>query len=249
MTIQFSIHHETAAPIALKKAILLYGTSSDNNYGYATVHDVKPNNNGAPVIRPGRAMSHDALTKVVSNLALSSHRHHGLLPANVLALGSDRTMWWLPPGERTFYFQCNEPSKIGHRAGKGFHPGLIFVASANSMWVFSVKGAERPTTNSQLFHAPMMNVYKDGLLCTGTTPLPNGALAESIPAWTDSFFKSAFTHPNQPKALRYKGGLHVFWKDMLDGKFHAFPEKVLVPFNETTVGILAEHVNGYHNGQ
>jgi hypothetical protein len=239
----FAIHHETAAPLALRSAILLYGPKHGGS-AYATVHDVGLGPDNTPVIRAGRAMSRDALAQVVNDLGKTTRRRHGLLPPNVLALGAELAMWWLPPGERTFYFQSNEKGGIGHRTGKGFHPGLVFVAGGTSMWVFAVKGSERPSEQTHLCHAPMMNIYEDGRLCTGSMPLPNDALAECLPAWTESFFKSAFTHPNQTKALRYKGGLHAFWRDMLDGKFASFPEQVLLPFKDATVGSLAEQVEG-----
>lgn len=240
----FSIHHETAAPMNLNRAILLYGSKYGGGSAYATVHDVALGPDKAPVIRPGSALSRDALAKIVSELSQHARRRHGLLPANALAVGSELVMWWVPPAYRTFYFQSGDKDGIGQRVGKGFHPGLIFVAGGHSMWVFAVKGHERPQQDTPLFHAPMMNIYDDGKLCTGSMPLPNESTAVSIAAWTEAFFASAFTHPNHPKALKYKGGLHAFWRDMLDGKFDSFPEQVLLPMDGATVGKLADRIEG-----
>ena len=45
--------------------------------------------------------------------------------------------------------------------------------------------------------------------------------------WERNFWASAFTQPNHAKVVNYKGGLHAFSNDLLDGKFRKFPERVL----------------------
>jgi len=239
----FSIHNEMAEPMALKRAILLYGPKH-GNLGYATVHEVALGPDNSPVIKAGKALDRDALTSIVTDLSGAARRRHGLLPPNVLAVGNDLVMWWLSPGVRTFYFDTTtqDANNIGKRAGKARHPGLIFVAGRNKMWVFAVKGETRPESGTPLYHAPLMNVWDDGKVCTGTMPIPDEALVSAIGKWEDSFFGSAFTHPNHPKAVKYKGGIHAFWRDMLDGKHGDFPETVLVPIKDSTVGILADSV-------
>ncbi len=239
----FSIHHDTAEPMALKRAILLYGPKH-GSLGYATVHDVVPGPNNTPVIKAGKALDRAVLSGIVTDLAGASRRRHGLLPPNVLAVGDASVMWWLPPGIRTFYFDTatTDANSIGKRAGKAWHPGLIFVAGRNEMWAFAVKGEKRPESGTPLYHAPLMNVWDGGKVCTGTMPIPDTALASAIGKWEDSFFGSAFTHPNHPMAVKYKGGLHAFWRDMLDGKHARFPESVLVPIKDFTVGMLADGV-------
>ena len=42
------------------------------------------------------------------------------------------------------------------------------------------------------------------------------------------------------KLLRYRGGAYAFWRDMLDGAFTRFPERVLVDAKTTLGQLLGE---------
>ena len=113
----FSTYHETAEPMAMNKAILLYGPRNGGS-GYATVHPVVVGTDGAPTIRAGQALDRNALARIIYDLSLTVRQHRGLLPPEVLAVGDEHVMWWLPPGTRTFYFDAptKEAESIGKRA-------------------------------------------------------------------------------------------------------------------------------------
>ena len=83
-------------------------------------------------------------------------------------------------------------------------------------------------------------MWKGGAICHGNVGVPDCAIAQRIEAWNTAFFGSFFTHPNVQKGLvKYRGGSYRFWKDMLDGKFKSFPQRVLVPLNATLGELLA----------
>ena len=52
-----------------------------------------------------------------------------------------------------------------------------------------------------------------------------------------------FSHPNHPKPVNYKGGIHAFSRDLLDGKFRKFPERVLRPIKGMTLGLLVDKLD------
>ena len=49
-----------------------------------------------------------------------------------------------------------------------------------------------------------------------------------------------YVEPQTGKLLRYRGGAYAFWRDMLNGRFTRFPERVLVDANTTLGQLLGE---------
>jgi PRTRC genetic system protein B len=81
-------------------------------------------------------------------------------------------------------------------------------------------------------------VWDDGAICRGNVQVPEGTTTEKIAAWNTAFLGSYFTHPNgKGRLVRYRGGAYSFWRDMLNGKFQRFPERVLIDA-QTTLGAL-----------
>lgn len=235
----FQIHDQTSRSAELSQAILLY---SGSGHAYATIHPVRERD-GRPEIRAGRPIDSESLRAVCANLVKSSLLRSGVLPWNVLSVGLAHVVWWRPPGESHVFFDCRGDG-IGRRNGTIPLPGLVFAVKQKSMKVFAVKGRERPTQESPLFHAPLMNVWEGGNVCTGSMPLPESSVAESIASWEAAFWQSAFSHPNHPKPVRYKGGIHQISSDLLDGRFKVFPARALNPLPENkTVGDLTDHLD------
>jgi PRTRC genetic system protein B len=231
--------------VSLVSAIMLYA-SQGNGYGchsyYATTHPVEFDDNGAPVIQAGQPVDIANLKSSLSKLLGSAQNHSGVLPDNILSVGIEHIVWWQKPGKRTMFFDCAQKGEgvvnVGKRTGVGFTPGLVFVAKGQKMMVFAIKGDERPEADTVLHHAPFMNVWIDGRVCTGSAPLPGETVATSVAAWESAFWLSNFSHPNHVNAVKYKGGIHQFSIDLLDGKFKKFPERVLKPIKEMTLGKL-----------
>lgn len=232
----------SAHSVQLQQAILLYGKRSDNTE-YATFHPVRvgEDGNGQPVIGAGVPLTKNTLLTIAKNLARSTRRAQGVLPPNVLAVGVDHIVWYVPAQPRTMFFDCRGDEGVGKRAGKTPQPALIFAVSQQDWRIYAIKAKGRPKATAPLYNAPYMNVWQEGRICVGSTPVPNDTIAETIDQWTTAFFDSNFSHTNHDKTVRYKGGCHAFWNDALDGKFPRFPNEVLVRSKGIkTLGALVE---------
>lgn len=244
----FEVQDSAAKSVRLQKAILLY-SSDGGSLSYATIHPVDQDSSGsAPVIRAGRPADQASLKAVCSSLIESARIRSGLLSDNILSIGLEHVVWWSRPGMRTHFFNCREVEgtvSVGNRSGKAPTPGMIFVARGQTLWAYAIKGDARPTLDTPLYHAPLMNVWNDGKVCVGSMPLPDATLTESVVKWEQSFWESNFSHPNHPKPLTYKGGIHAFSLELLDGKFKdKFPERVLRPHKGETLGTLIDQFDG-----
>lgn len=238
---EFSIHTPTDNVLELDQAVLLYHGRSGS--ALATVHEVMTVD-GAPVIGAGRAMTAQAARELAAAL-LQRAAHGGFLPETVLYLQGDLLVWWVPParGHLAFRVGTEQAEAFGGRErGETVpQPGLVFAAASNVWRVWAVKGQSRPTPQTPLFQAPYFNVDGQGRICQGNVPVPNGTTVEKISAWNYAFLRSYFTHPNVTgKLLRYRGGAYAFWRDMLDGRFTRFPERVLVDAKTTLGQLLGE---------
>ncbi len=238
---EFSIQAPADNVLELDQAVLLYHGHSGS--ALATVHEVTTVD-GAPVIGVGRAMTVQAARELAGAL-LQRAAHGGFLPETVLYLHGDLLVWWVPPARRHVAFRVGaEQAEAfgGRERGESVpQPGLVFAAASKVWRVWAVKGHHRPTPQTPLFQAPYFNVDGKGHICQGNVPVPNGTTVEKISAWNDAFLRSYFTHPNVAgKLLRYRGGAYAFWRDMLDGRFTRFPERVLVDAKTTLGQLLGE---------
>ena len=226
--------HDNSTVSTLSSAILLYGSRHGGGASFATIHPVTVDEENGAVIGAGRPFDEKALKQLAADLVSTMQVKSGILPTNVLSVGGSHIMWWSPPRRHTYFFDTrtrinsdDSGVSVGKRCGEAFGPGLIFLVKDGEMRLFAVKGKERPEAKTPLFHAPLMNVYEDGRLCTGSMNKPDSTLADSIAEWEQSFWDAAFSHPNHAKAVNYKGGLHALSIDLLDGKFRKYPELVL----------------------
>lgn len=230
---EFRVRTQTDGILRLDQAVLIYKGASDS--ALATVHQVE-DVDGEPVILAGQAMTPRAAIRLARALT-KGIAHGGFLPETVLYTDGDLLLWWVPPARRHIMFRAPELG-APERGEVVPHPGLVFAASSSIWKVWAVKGKARPTLQTALYKAPYFNVWEGGDICRGNVPVPDGTTAEKIDAWNTAFLQSFFTHPNgKGKLVRYRGGAYAFWRDMLDGRFKAFPGRVLID-TKTTLGQL-----------
>lgn len=223
----------------LNKAILVYA-GNGGQPACATVHDIDIDRNGKATVLAGVAATVQSVAEIAT-LLTRQIKTGGFLPANILSVGIDSLVWWIPPARRRVFVQSEELG--GERSAEVPHPGLVFrVDGVGNWWVYAVKGKDRPTPDTPLYLAPFFNVYVNGEICTGNVSIPKGSTTDTISAWEKAFFDSYFTHPNAAKLVNYKGGAYCFWDAMLKGKFKRFPEKVLVKMEQTLSALLDEGV-------
>lgn len=240
----FEVKDLSAQSVRMQTAILLYG-SDRGSLSYATIHPVEQASpDSSPVIRAGRPADRNSLKSVCASLIDSARIRSGLLSDNILSIGLDHVVWWSRPGLRTYFFDARVTGgatvNVGKRGGMAHAPALIFVAKQQTLWVYAMKGSNRPSLDTPLFHAPLMNIWSDSKVCVGSMPLPKETVADSIVEWEQAFWASNFSHPNHDRVVSYKGGIHQFSIDLLDGKFRKFPERVLRPIKGLTLGKLID---------
>lgn len=229
--------------IRLHKAILLYGSKeSGGSYSteYASIHDVKLQDN-RPVVGVGRPITREALVSAL--LDLNGRQSLDLLESHILAFNGYTLVFWVAPKKRKVWFECDDP--MGKRSAVTPHPGLVFVVNSE-LYVYAVKGSQKPKADTEIFCSPYLNTYDDGCVCMGNVRVPDPTPAQA-PAIADAFFRSAFTHPNNAYQVKYEGGIFSLWTDLLDGKYQRFPESALFQGSGLpgkTLGQILVHFGG-----
>lgn len=224
---------------AMSGAILLYGGQPS----IATVHKVDMIQ-GRPEIMPGRLLRDDDLVRIAAGVASAgaSDTTQWIDPT-MLGKGPDRMIWWSPPGKRAMFFKASSHNKGSFDGYANCPiPGLVWMAMPGSaLYVYAVKGDQRPDQQTVLHQAPLFNVWSRGRICVGSAHLPSESEQGSQQAWEKVLFGSNFTHPNFTQANRLTKGRSPtkFWKEMVDKPTEAFPEDVLVRL-PLTVGQLLE---------
>jgi PRTRC genetic system protein B len=241
--LSFELVEEEAGSVTLECAVLIYGSgrASTGGSAFATVHGVQHDGKGAATILPGKPLTLVQAARLARRL--SRPERGGFIAPTLLYQDQSIIAWWVPPARRQIWFRCDAALMgAGERGEVVPHPGLVFAVSAHRCWrVWAVKGAERPQPDTPMCRAPYFNVWENGRVCTGNVDVPGATTADRIAGWNAAFFDSWFTHPNIQKDLvQYRGGAYRFWRDMLDGRHHEFPERVLVPTGKTLAALLKE---------
>lgn len=234
------------ARVALNQALLIY--TSPAGHGYATVHGVN-RIKGVPSLDAGIPLSKAELSKIIQLLGKGAG-YGTYLPDSILSIGYDSLVWWVPPKERSVFFnethKEGEKPAIGKTSGKSPQPGLVFAVNGKDWYVYAVKGATRPQPDTKLFHSHYWNTYTDGSICTGNVKTPSPE-PENVDKWTAAFFDSNFTHScfHAPRQVNYKGGVPGLWNDLLKGKYQSFPEKCLLKTDLTLGEFIKQVSRGY----
>lgn len=203
-----------------------------------TLHDVAYAKRG-PTIGTGRVFTHEDLAAF---LAILAGQDYGLslLPNNVLSASPAHLTWYVEGKKRPMWFQVKE----GRTTKVTVHwPNLLFHVHNRVLWVFAYTGKERPNATTRLHHAPIMNVYTDGRVCTGNGSLPGSHDIVTMADWEKVIFDTLFTHVNHAATLQLRGkskkgvttAAHVaFWRKQAAAR--RFPISALIPHPARTLG-------------
>ena len=225
------VHNADRTP-QMKAAILLYGTDGYGNASsFASVHTVTHSATGVPTIGHGTPASREGVLAVMREL-VDDRIKPELIPANVLARGSDHLVWFRPALKRDVWFRCKE---LGERRALVPHPATLWLVNPSTGFcqIFALGDDQRPDAGAKLYQAPYFNVWDSGRICVGNAEVPKGAAALSPENWESMFFNSWFSHPNTNKLVRHREGTFAFLKNLLDGKHRSFPKRKLVPTKKT----------------
>lgn len=186
-------------------AYVLY--SDDRGLTGATKHKVVDEKLGL-----GRVVSLSYLADEFEN-AGSGQGDVELLPESVF-VNSRNTLAWVSKAEkRAIWFNLG-----GKRRGFNvWWPHLVYIANKKyrSLRVFAVQNGKRPSLESKLYHAPLMNISSDGVLCEGTARLPKNLCVGSLARIEACITDSCFTHVNHRETIRgvSSNSAHVgFWR-------------------------------------
>jgi PRTRC genetic system protein B len=235
--------YETEKPsIEQKHAILIHqakaisGGCSQYRTGdfLASMHDFVTNEQGESVIGAGRLMSKEDVESVLRSMLEMGKRKVSLLPPNVVSISETHIAWTVAAQVRPMLFNITgmPMKKIDVP-----WPRLLMVANRNGkLAVAALKSKGRVGAKTKLYQAPLMNVYADGNVCTGSATLPDECGLDQIKAWESVMFDSAFSHVNNPSTLslardRDKAvdnkAHYRFWLSLSKKKADKFPNEHL----------------------
>lgn len=215
----------------LSQAILFY--KNRENSAYATIHGIQETSSG-PIIGCGAPLTRQNLRKWMD--ALNTDQSLTFLSDKVLAKNTNTIVWWTPPAMHQSYFNLSNAEKdpkIKNLNKKTVcllpYPGLIFSYHGSTLSVFATKSKERPTPETELFHAPILNTYKDGKICLGNAKRPKLNSPTVIEEAEHAVFNTWSTHTNSNETTLYKAGLERLWDTLITSKRKSFPLNTLLP--------------------
>jgi len=136
-----------------------------------------------------------------------------LLPETVFVSNRRMFAWTSPSRYAPMWFSIN-----GRQwANRVWWPNLVWIASKEQrrLKVFAVGRSSRPTLETILYHAPLMNIGDDGDLCEGSAKLPRRLDESRIGDIEACIYDSNFTHVNHEhtiKGCRGNRGHVAFWR-------------------------------------
>ncbi len=218
----------------LSEALLIYRGGGDG--AFASLHQVKQVENGAPYLGPGEALTLAFLRTHARGLGAQSKPE--IFPENVLARTPDLLVWWSRPQQRVMFFGGTD-KKARKLNGLLFpHPALIFKVAGRDLFVRAVAESSRPVSGANLKIAPYWNTDARGLVCPGTMRVPETSNLDSMAQWEAAYFGSAFTHAaGAVRLTRHPGGFIGLWRSLTGRK--TFPVRYLTDARETLQEFVA----------
>lgn len=186
--------YEGKPDITADFAIVFYKDQYGNTHNAATKHRVGKNN----TLSLGQVVS---VNNVATNItALLDHKpNFDLIPTNVLVDNEYTLMWYAKRRIAPMWFRVGSKPT----AYEVEWPPLLFVIDRKdrSMRVFGLANNSRPTENTRLYNAPLMNIYSHAGVCQGTAYLPAELTARTIPQSEATIYQSQFTHVSHTNTI------------------------------------------------
>lgn len=164
-----------------------------------TAHEVIHDRHGNPHIGPGRvALPSDE--KMLADLLNSRRRRSRVqvIPSTVLYHDEGALAWWIPPESREMLLR---DAKGDDHAIQVQWPSLVALVVNRKLYIVATAQATRPEADTDLFHAPLGNIYDSTGVCTGSARLPAGQSVADMFGWTEVVTRTWFTHDNHPAVI------------------------------------------------
>jgi PRTRC genetic system protein B len=163
-----------------------------------TTHEVMETPHG-PVLGPARlfgAHEQQALAEVLLGPLAKSQVL--FLPPEILVHHSTMMAWYVPGRVRPMHFNTED-----HQGSYWVPwPTLIFCVHRGDLWLAGTRRHTRPTPDTPLYHAPLMNLNTHGGMCWGDVPPPKGRSLADRAAYEAAVFQSNFSHVTDEQTLR-----------------------------------------------
>lgn len=245
----FGFNNTTDRQCVLAAAVLVYSEASRNanssdgaGMSMATIHGICLDAQQRPVIQAGRPMNKDDLRKLTTELQDSQGRETvRWMDTATLAMGSDRMIWWTPAQSVPMFFNTNTFQ------GRGICPVPPMVwmwVEGDGLYIYALRNNERPGPQTQLYQAPLMNIWARGKVCVGNAVLPPKETRWEPASWHAFMWGSNFTHPNFTEKDRLTKGIEpvLFWQRQLKRPSKVFPRHRLVKVNATMADLMVPEV-------
>lgn len=234
MNVQVSIG--AVREFKLRHAVLVYG---DGSKAFCTLHKVRTDGESAPYLEPAQPLT----TAFLRGLAESLGRRMApeILSQSVLARTPELILWWARASRRVLFFSGGTEEVRSLNGHVYPHPALVFKVTGHNLFVRALADDRRPDARTALKTAPYWNTRQDnGLVCMGTTRLPDSNSADSIVEWEQAFFRSSFTHAyGAVRLTSFPGGFTALWNHLGSGA-RIFPAKFLTDANQTLRDFIEE---------
>jgi PRTRC genetic system protein B len=176
-----------------KAALIAYqGENTKNNEYFLELRPIDGNGMMGEAI----PVTYSFMNDIASNF---SEAHNGIpagvLPQNLLFAdtrkGSEKYIWYNPPGKRMMYFVPN----LGIENTEYHVPGVIYIAKESTLAVYAYKD-KKLSDSMELFAGPFFNTSKESV-CLGAAQLKkpsNPTYTELLEYWEKKFWLTEFSH-------------------------------------------------------
>lgn len=231
-----TIHTIDTKPAIPRHALILFA-DGDDTVQHATLHKIR---DGVIMPSDGPLTTH-ALQAINNSLQGLKTKASGraaiqVMPTNILFRDTANavTVWWRPSSPTPQFFNCKE---LGQIQGVTPMPSLVFAQSGLSLSVCAVAGNERPSSEMQVYHAPMFNTYDAGDVCLGGVRLKPVSESADIEENQSKFLRGVNTHPNgSHRKTQYEGGIFSLWRDLIADPSIGWNDAWLNPMKNMTLG-------------
>ena len=212
--------------LRLREALLVY--TSEGHGPAKTYLEVRPIVEGPAGPQYGAGFPADA-AYLARMLQRDAPPRLGFLSPRLLAVGESEAAWWSPAGRHTPFFTGGR--KMDRYSGvEVAMPALLYHVRGRQLRIRALACRGRPGPRTPLYIAPLWNIYRNGSLCMGSMPVPDGTPAECTDAWERAFWDSAFTTPHDPRLCGHPKGYSAMLAALR--RLPRFPTEWLVPSKE-----------------
>lgn len=201
---------ESILPIPLFSLVFHGDEKFCNNFIGVTKHSI---NNG--IIGSGKYVDIETVKEIFSG----EDESLTLKNPSIIAENSKFIAWTCPARKAVMWFRCasNQPIRLNVN-----WTSLLFIASKKgSLYVFALGSNKAPNLDTIVYHAPLMNIGSNGMVCQGTAKLPKTINSNSLYDIESTIYSSFFTHVNHSETVNIKNDKIVkcstpqqlkFWK-------------------------------------